>query len=788
MNQQNLLSQSLFSEEQISSEKYQKPRHCCSPGISELLFFEKQKMDSNKQCFQEEKNNDLFSYNVYQDSQPIDLHEQLDLECTMPLKNSALDMHPNENESHLRLNLTPPIKSPPVIYYDHFERRPQLPKCCRRKLSIQNDEENRGMDFANSGKKKLRQHGKTMCRVSKLCRGKVIGLESKRQRKLSIFSFDKQDNNKNSIFSDFKKTFKLNDGPFNLKLKKSEIKENKQINFIQDVKIETLNDFNQRVRNHEKSIFKNITDKSIIHFDKMENKNEFFKNFTKDHVKKNNSKINILDFRKCKNSNENSKNIVNQYRFIKKNEYDSMKKFDNHEVENFNNRFFAKNKKNAFDPCRNMNNEIRKKLDCQNNFYQKVKKNSKIFQKNKTLNLKNLNPENLNHSTKTALSKETLTDLESHLSPSIQIYMTIMTDFCDAMIHHFKANSLESLDCSTLLLYVRQFIGNHKLNASGFSQAMFENQLRVLESMGKEFRIDDLIFIKKFFSLSQNISSNYDSMENYFVDEQTQCVYYKVKSDDKKTFGVKNSVPSICEKKLISMTEFMSRSDPNSPFKMSLTQSQFTQSPAFNKLSPSFNTPIPTSSSKNLEKLLLNSSRKFKSKNYKHPGIKKRIYKKSACKGCKCSKSKCLRLHCVCFRDGKFCGDSCNCQGCFNTLEHKGLVENVVKVTKEINSQAFKSRIIKIQVKGQMVELTSGCSCSKNQCLKNYCECRKNGLPCSPLCKCENCKNCKLDLDPQVASSLYQKASRKKKKIIFKNTAKDKIVVSEQILAKRFRR
>jgi hypothetical protein len=34
-----------------------------------------------------------------------------------------------------------------------------------------------------------------------------------------------------------------------------------------------------------------------------------------------------------------------------------------------------------------------------------------------------------------------------------------------------------------------------------------------------------------------------------------------------------------------------------------------------------------------------------------------------------------------------------------------------------------------------------GCSCSKSECSKNYCECYKDGSGCHPWCKCSNCRN-----------------------------------------------
>ena len=80
------------------------------------------------------------------------------------------------------------------------------------------------------------------------------------------------------------------------------------------------------------------------------------------------------------------------------------------------------------------------------------------------------------------------------------------------------------------------------------------------------------------------------------------------------------------------------------------------------------------------------------------------------------------------------------------------------------------------------MKFTKGCSCSKNNCQKNYCECFKNGLPCTPLCKCENCCNDKCDIEPKMASKLFKKSSRKKKKIVFKTKSDNAIEMTEEIL------
>lgn len=159
---------------------------------------------------------------------------------------------------------------------------------------------------------------------------------------------------------------------------------------------------------------------------------------------------------------------------------------------------------------------------------------------------------------------------------------------------------------------------------------------------------------------------------------------------------------------------------------------------------------------------------------------KRKRRKKNA--GCRCSKSKCLRLHCVCFRKGIFCDEKCGCKNCFNTKDKADLVKKVRIATKDINAEAFESRFVEARCNGQIIKLTRGCSCSKNNCQKNYCECFKNGLPCSPLCKCSCCHNEQVRLEPEVVSQLIKKSSRKKKKIVFTDLGEDDIQVSQKVL------
>jgi hypothetical protein len=192
-------------------------------------------------------------------------------------------------------------------------------------------------------------------------------------------------------------------------------------------------------------------------------------------------------------------------------------------------------------------------------------------------------------------------------------------------------------------------------------------------------------------------------------------------------------------------------------------------------------------SEKNKQKFLQKNKQKFlqKKKTLKaSTGIQKIISnikrKKSSSKnkkcGCRCKKTKCTRLHCICFREKGYCGDGCSCTDCYNREEFADTIKKIRDFTKEINPLAFQSKIQTIDLdNGQKIH-NRGCSCSKNQCQKNYCECFKNGLSCSPLCKCENCKNEKVDIDVSKVKKIFKKCSRKKKKfVIFLNEKKPTI-------------
>ena len=94
-------------------------------------------------------------------------------------------------------------------------------------------------------------------------------------------------------------------------------------------------------------------------------------------------------------------------------------------------------------------------------------------------------------------------------------------------------------------------------------------------------------------------------------------------------------------------------------------------------------------------------------------------------KGCNCKKTRCLRMYCECFLNHTLCGPECNCEGCHNTADNiEEINSTMVKVGKKYSARTL-----------------PGCNCHKTSCQRNYCSCYKNGLGCSDLCQCVDCKN-----------------------------------------------
>ena len=106
---------------------------------------------------------------------------------------------------------------------------------------------------------------------------------------------------------------------------------------------------------------------------------------------------------------------------------------------------------------------------------------------------------------------------------------------------------------------------------------------------------------------------------------------------------------------------------------------------------------------------------------------------------CNCSKSKCLKLYCSCFSGSLLCSSNCSCSDCHNneeTPQHSHERQRAMIAIQAMNPNAFAEKV-------KNGKHTTGCSCSKEICLRKYCDCFKFGVTCGPLCNCskDKCKN-----------------------------------------------
>ena len=112
---------------------------------------------------------------------------------------------------------------------------------------------------------------------------------------------------------------------------------------------------------------------------------------------------------------------------------------------------------------------------------------------------------------------------------------------------------------------------------------------------------------------------------------------------------------------------------------------------------------------------------------------------------CSCFRTQCDKKYCECFNNGRYC-INCNCVNCLN----KPPKNSTCDVRPNLNNLEINK------------DKKIFCTCSKSGCKLKYCECYKNGIECTDLCRCTRCENTKIPKDKNVfilkicyANSIY---------------------------------
>ena len=142
-------------------------------------------------------------------------------------------------------------------------------------------------------------------------------------------------------------------------------------------------------------------------------------------------------------------------------------------------------------------------------------------------------------------------------------------------------------------------------------------------------------------------------------------------------------------------------------------------------------------------------------------------------KCCKCKNSKCIQLHCKCFKSNKQCDSNCCNKECMN--------QNKIKFddSKQLLNKPFNPPQIIIKDNIGININPNGCQCTKG-CNKKYCLCFNNSFGCSPICKCKNCLNQKIVIDPESVRKICKlRKSKNKLSIMTTNLTSKEYICDE---------
>jgi len=89
---------------------------------------------------------------------------------------------------------------------------------------------------------------------------------------------------------------------------------------------------------------------------------------------------------------------------------------------------------------------------------------------------------------------------------------------------------------------------------------------------------------------------------------------------------------------------------------------------------------------------------------------------------CTCEKSMCIKKYCECYANNERCDIRCSCINCKNIILGYN-IDDLLSVTS----------------KNKDIEIS--CTCTKSNCIKNYCDCYKANTLCGNKCRCLECKN-----------------------------------------------